>query len=420
MTLRRVMLVVVVVLLVLCSALAGVVAADWPYLRRVIAVAGMADAGEWPDSFYTPVVRIDGGGGAPPFPRGGDSIDPAALEAAARWAGEHGTVALLVLHRGRLVLERYWDGQAPDAPFSGRAMSRSLLGLAYGAAIERGLLALDDPAGKWLEEWRADPRGAITVRQLMQNVSGLEEAPLASPLPPAGAGALQRLVAIARTWADRNARLSLGNDFAGAALRFPLVHAPGTRFAHSNVNSQLLGLILERVTGMSYERWFAEVVWEPLGAGVGEFYMDRESGMPATYCCFRAVPRDWLRLGALLAGDGALDGRQVLPRGWVQRLASDTSNVNPRYGLQVWSGRAARGLREYQPGSGFGVRHGEDFLADDAIWMEGGGGRSIWAFPSEALVIVRLGRGAPGWDGSVLPNTLLRGLRGAVQPGAGR
>jgi CubicO group peptidase (beta-lactamase class C family) len=141
--------------------------------------------------------------------------------------------------------------------------------------------------------------------------------------------------------------------------------------------------------------------------------------MPAVYCCFRATPRDWLRVGSLLAHDGAFDGRQVLPRGWVRQMARSTSTVNPLYGLQVWSGRATQGRRGYVTGSlQGGVPHGEDFVTDDVVWMEGGGGRSIWAVPSRQLVIVRLGRASPGWDASVLPNTILRGLDATGATGA--
>jgi CubicO group peptidase (beta-lactamase class C family) len=67
-------------------------------------------------------------------------------------------------------------------------------------------------------------------------------------------------------------------------------------------------------------------------------------------------------------------------------------------------------VREYQQGSGQGVRHSEDYAADDVIWLEGGGGRTIWAIPSQQLVIVRLGRASSDWDASMLPNLLLRGL----------
>ncbi|MCP5471479.1 MAG: serine hydrolase [Sinobacteraceae bacterium] len=419
MTLRRVMLVVTIVLLVLFAALVGTVAADWPYLRRVIAATGMTEAGDWPGAFPAPMARIDGGridgedSAAVDPVEAAAAIDPAALDAAARWAAANATQALLVLHRGRLVLERYGDGADVDTAFQGQGLSGSLVGLAYGAAIERGLLSLDDPAAKWLEEWRDDPRGDITLRQLLQNISGLEEfqgLPRTSP----AAGPFGRIAAIVRAWADRRVRFALGIDFGAAALTFDLAHAPGTHFALNGVNPQLLGLILERATGTPFERWFAQQVWAPLQAGVGEFYLDRASGRPALHCCFRAVAHDWLRLGALLAGNGAIDGRQVLPPGWVGQLATTTSNVNPRYGLQVWSGRALRGLREYRQGSGIGVRHGEDFLTDDVVWMEGDGGRSIWAFPSRQLVILRFGRDLPGWDGSALPNILLRGLQAEV------
>ena len=98
------MLVVTIVLLVLAAALAGIVAADWPYLRRVLAVSSLGDGGEWPDAFYQPVARIDGGGRGAFFPGGrpgATRIDPAALQAAAQWAEAHNSVALLVLHRGR-------------------------------------------------------------------------------------------------------------------------------------------------------------------------------------------------------------------------------------------------------------------------------------------------------------------------------
>jgi CubicO group peptidase (beta-lactamase class C family) len=324
-----------------------------------------------------------------------------------------------VLHRGRLQLERYWQGQGPDTPFSGRAMSRSLVGLVYGTAIADGRLTLDDPVARHLDEWRGDPRGAITIRQLMQNVSGLREIELDSPLPRPGAGPLEFALALLRTAASRNTRLALGTDFGAAALSFPLEYEPGTRFALSNANSQLLGLVLERATGESFERYVERRLWVPLGGGVGEFYLDRSNGMPAVYCCFRATPRDWLRVGSLLASDGRFDGRQVLPRGWVGQMAHDTSTANPRYGLQVWSGRATRGRRSYVTGSLQGaVPHGEDFITDDIVWMEGGGGRSIWAVPSQQLVIVRLGRASRTWDASVLPNTILRGLSPPPAPAA--
>ncbi len=419
MLLRRIAIVIVFVLLVAGSTAIGVVAADWPFWKRVFAIVQLPDTTEWPEWFYQPVATIQGTPREffPSAAPGQLSIDPAALDAAAKWAGEHEAVALLVLHRGVVQLERYWQGMTADQLFSGRAMSRSLIGLAYGQAVADGRIALDDPASKYLPEWADEPRGAITVRQLMQNISGLEEVPLNVVNAPPGASAPVRFAYLARSFLGKNARLSLGSDFESVALSFALAHEPGTRFAFSNANSQILGVILERATGEPFERYFEQHVWRRVAAGRGEFYMDRERGMPAVYCCFRATPHDFLRLGALLANDGRSGQESVLPSGWVATLRG-ASSVNPLYGLQLWSGRARAGTREYATGSGRGVPHGEDYLSDDVLWMEGGGGRTIWAIPSEQLVIVRLGRASPGWDASVLPNTVLRGLRAAGAAGA--
>lgn len=381
----------------------GVIAADWPFWHRVFTLP--QDPGEWPDSFYQPTVRIAGApteflAAAPPAEL---SINPAALEQASDWAEANNSVALLVLHRGRLQLERYYGDMTAHTLFSGRAMTRSMVAMAVGIAVRDGRIAsLDLPVETWLTEWRDDPRGRITLRQLLWNTSGLEEV----SLDAGGSGYLEWL----RAMFSKNSRLSLGSDFAAAALSFDLEHEPGARFNFSNANAQLVGVILERATGVPYERYVDEKLWHPIGAGAAEFYMDRRNGMPAVYCCFRATARDYLRLGALLITDGVAGVTQVLPPGWVAEMATG-SRANPFYGLQIWTGRAPAGVREYTPGAGRGVPHGEAYQAADVIWMEGGGGRTLWAIPSEQLVILRLGRQSQTWDASVLPNMLLRGLQ---------
>lgn len=408
---RRFLLVLTVLVLVMVSGAIGVGLADWPFLQRSWRLAALPDSGEWPDSFYQPVAPIGSAAAAmvvaedPATP----SIEPAALAAAAAWAEANNSVALLVTHREKLVLERYWQGMKPDQLFSGRAMARSLSGMLTGFAVLNGKLSLDDRLDKYLTEWAREPRGAITLRQLLQNVSGLEEVPLNAVAPPADDGVVDRMFAGTRNYFGKNSRLSLGSDFAHTALSFGLAHEPGFRFALSNANAQLAGVILERALEDDYERLIDKLLWTPLAAGPAEFYMDRANGMPAVYCCLRATARGFLRLGMLLANDGVIDGLRVLPKGWVAEMARG-SQTNPLYGLQLWSGKARAGVREYQQGSGQGVRHGEDYAADDVIWMEGGGGRTVWAIPSQQLVILRLGRASKDWDASRLPNLLLRGL----------
>jgi CubicO group peptidase (beta-lactamase class C family) len=405
------MLVVTLILLLLTSSAIGWGLADWPFWQRVWRLSQLPDSGEWPESFYQPVAKFGANtAGAVPVAAAEERTLPeAALNAAAHWAEVNNSVALLVAHRGRIQLERYWQGMSAEQLFSGRAMSRSVLGFLTGLAVSEGKLNLDERAEKFLPEWQGEVRGAITLRQLLQNTSGLEEVPLSAVNLPADAPLWQRLQQIVKNNLGKNSRLSLSSNFTAAALSFEVAHEAGYRFALSNANAQILGVILERALGGDYERLVAQRLWDPAAAGPGEFYMDRTNGMPAVYCCMRGTPRGFLRLGLLLANDGQIDGRQVLPPGWVQQMAKG-SKANPLYGLQIWAGKALAGTREYVEGSGLGILHSEDYLVDDVIWMEGGGGRTVWAIPSQQLVIVRLGRASKTWDASMLPNTLLRPL----------
>ncbi len=277
-------------------AVAAALLIDWRFWYRWHTLP--EDAGEWPASYYQPTATL-AGAPAPFFPLAGASdrsIDPAALEAAASWAEAHNSAALLVLHRGVVQHEQYWQGIGPDSLFTGRAMTRSLIPPLIAIAMEKGIIGgVDDRIGDYIPEWRDDPRGDITLQQLMENNSGLENAPLAGDPDPN----------------NKNTRLALGGDFRAASLNFGLENTPGEFLAFGNVNSQLLGVVLESATGEDYETLLNDWLWAPLGAGEASLYMDSPGGMPAVYCCYRATPRDWLRYGAALLNDGMVGGQFI-------------------------------------------------------------------------------------------------------------
>jgi CubicO group peptidase (beta-lactamase class C family) len=393
---RRAALVVVITLLV---AGLGASVVDWRFWQRWYTIPD--DAGEWPASYYQPTVQIvgDSRGFFPVVKAGDETISTNALEAAATWAEAHNSAALLVLHRGTIQLERYWQGIADDSLFSGRAMTRSLLAVLVGIALEEGdIQSLDDPIEQYLPVWRGDRRGKITLRQLLWNVSGLENPPLAGDPDPFA----------------KNARLSLGSDFNAAAASFEMEHEPGEFFALSNANAQLLGAALEAATGTAYETYFQQKLWGPIAASEAELYMDRPGGTPAVYCCFRATPRDWMRLGVALLNDGQVGANQLWPKGWIAEMTHGSA-ANPNYGYQVWVGNPPGQFRAYIQGSDFGVPHGDPIAAERVYFLEGGGGRTLWLLPDQDLVILRLGYFSPEWQTSSLPNLILSGLHAPNQ-----
>jgi CubicO group peptidase (beta-lactamase class C family) len=148
-----------------------------------------------------------------------------------------------------------------------------------------------------------------------------------------------------------------------------LNHEPGGFFNVSPVNTQLAAVILERVTGMPYERFLEQRLLAPASLHHVQLQMDRRSGMPAAHCCLRALSRDVLEVGELVRNDGlSVSGKHVLPAGWVRQMLGG-SRANPEFGLQI-----ERLKRE-----------------ELEIWHLGeerGGG--IWILPAEELTVVAL------------------------------
>jgi CubicO group peptidase (beta-lactamase class C family) len=92
--------------------------------------------------------------------------------------------------------------------------------------------------------------------------------------------------------------------------------------------------------------------------------------------------------------------------------------VNPNYGMQVWLGSPAGGVRTYNRQSTLVALHSEPYLVDDVVFLDGVGGQRVYVIPSAELVIVRIGKSQMDWDDAVLPNALLRGraTEGAMPP----
>jgi CubicO group peptidase (beta-lactamase class C family) len=277
------------------------------------------------------------------------------------------TLAVVVAHRGRLVAERYAEEMGPATPLLGWSMSKSVIAALVGVAVGEGRLELARPAP--VPEWQSpgDPRGAITLDQLLRMSSGL---------------------AFDETYGavnDVSRMLFTRADTGAFAASFPLAHPPDTFWSYSSGTTNVVSRILrDSFDGdlAAMWLWARARLFDPIGLRSAIFEPDA-SGSFIGSSFFFASARDWARLGELHLRDGVWRGERVLPRGWVEYVTTPTPAApQGRYGAHWWlnAGDPERPERRLWPA-----------LPRDAVAMRGHSGQYVVVVPSAELVVVRLG-----------------------------
>ena len=343
-----------------------------------------------PPSFFEPREQVVGGNMAP-APRVSpdlEMLDVNAMVEASHYAAAHGSRALIVTRHGHIVFERYWGGTGFDTLDDSQTMSRTLAALLVGIAIgDRKIGWPDEPIGNFIPEWKNDPRGAITVRNLMQLSSGL--APGGSTANPWGAAA----------------RAQYGTDVQAAALSRGLAGKPGETWADQAADPQLLAQVIERATKDRYADYLSVELWRKLGAADAWLWLDRTGGTAHVDCCFLARQGDWIRVGELLSDNGRYQGDEIVPPGWVAQLLQPAKS-NPKFGASLRI--TAEGIAS------------EPYALKDVFLVDARGYR-LWLVPSMKLVILRSGpeiQAGSDWDDARIPNMIIRSARDYVPPQA--
>ena len=279
--------------------------------------------------------------------------------------------AVLVVHGGRLVAERYQGAlehfdRSPtpvtaETTLLSWSMAKSMLHAVVGMLVADGRLALDAPAA--VPEWAdpGDPRHAITLRQLLAMRDGLDFAE--DYVDGELSDTIEMLFGAGQA------------DMAHFAADRPLVAPPGTRFNYSSGTSNIISGIVARAVGPgeSYARFLHGRLFGPLGMTSADPEFD-EAGTWVASSSMYATARDYARFGLLYLRDGVWDGVRLLPAGWVDYgrtwVSEDPDDASP-YGAHWW-GVAGDTLGTFR--------------------ASGYEGQSITLCPALDLMVVRLGK----------------------------
>jgi CubicO group peptidase (beta-lactamase class C family) len=349
-----------------------------------------------PPTFYNPNTLVEGSeqGPLPKAEPKKRTISDETWKKVTDWAMPRNTYALAVMRNGVIEhetwAEGYWDGRMLPV----RSFTKTLPSLLIGVAIGEGKIkSLDEPVETYLSEWKGDPRGKITIRQFLTMSSGLEGLGRTTGVSPTG----------------KVVGLTEGADVYKAALRFEKVAEPDTVFGLNQVDSQILGMVLERATGRPFAEYLSEKIWRPLGAGTATLNVDSK-GQARTLCCMRASVLDFLRVGQMIADGGTWRGKQIVPAAYIKEMLTP-SKINPYKGLHIWLGWKPGTAEVKQPNGGpLQMPAKQPYAVDDIAYMMGGGFMNVWISPSQKLVILRWGFEPSkelGWDNTVIPNLIL-------------
>ncbi len=249
--------------------------------------------------FATRVIRH---GDIQPLPRGNE-----AEVSVGEFMDGNNVAGLLAIRDGRVVLERYGLGLQPEERWSTMSTVKSMTAMLVGAAVHDGAIAsVDDEVVRYLPQLAGSGYERVTVRHLMTMSSGVQWS---------------------EVYTDRDSDVnrysrSLAGKVPGGVLRLmqalPRADAPGTTWRYNTGDTYLLGAVVSAATRRTLADYMSEKIWRPCGMEFDAYYtLESEDGQEIGGSRAGMALRDIGRFALFVMNEGIVDGRRVLPPGWV-------------------------------------------------------------------------------------------------------
>ncbi len=268
---------------------------------------------------------------------------------------DKGTVAYLIIKNDSIWFENYYDGYNKDSKSNSFSMAKSMISAMLGKAIMEGKIkSLDQPVGDFYPEFNTGLAAKMTVGDLSSMASGLN-------------------------W-DENyysafsitTRAYFYDDLEKMMLKVKVIEEPGQSYKYLSGNTQLLGMVIEKATGVKLSDYLSDNFWRPLGTENEALWQldSQEAGLEKAYCCIASNARDFARFGKLYKQYGKWNGKQLLDSAFVAKSITPRFAESPEYGYGWWL-----------------ANHNDK----EIFYMRGHLGQLVIVIPEDDLIIVRLG-----------------------------
>lgn len=224
------------------------------------------------------------------------------------------TDGFLVLHRGKLVVERYFNDMSARTPHLSQSVAKSITGTLAGILHGEGLLDLDAPLVDRVPETVDCGYADATLSQVLDMQTGVRfTEDYGVP------GSDMTRIDIASGW--RPTRPGEPRPtIRDVILSLPKEREHGETFSYRSVETDMLAWVLERETGQSLADLLSDRIWSKIGAERDSFFTVDGAGTALADGGFNATLRDYARFGVMMLNGGKVDGTQVVPAYWVESL----------------------------------------------------------------------------------------------------
>ena len=265
------------------------------------------------------------------------------------------TKSFLVIKNDSILFEKYFDGYDKNSLSNSFSVAKSIVTSMMGKAIMEGKIkGLDQPVSDYFEQYESGLSNELTVGDLAAMSSGMD-------------------------WSEKyysviniTSESYFTDDLRSVILRQKIIDKPGQSFRYSSGDTQLLGMVIEKATGVSLTEYLTEKFWNPMGAeNTALWQLDSdEFSMEKAYCCIASTARDFARFGKLYINKGLWVDQEILDSSFVELATKPVFESSPYYGYGWW-------LYNYE--------------GKKVFTMNGHRGQFVISFPDENIIIVRQG-----------------------------
>jgi CubicO group peptidase (beta-lactamase class C family) len=287
------------------------------------------------------------------------------------------TRSVIVIYKDKIIAEKYVDGFNKDSKILGWSMTKSITGTLFGILQKQGKIDITKPAP--IDEWKNDERAKITLNDLLHMNSGLEWEEKYDKI------------------CDATKMLFTEEDMTKSQIYKPLVGKPNNTWNYSSGTTNLLSGILRKQfkTHQEYlDFWYTDLL-DKIGMNSALVEVDMAGNFVGSSYGW-ATTRDWAKFGLLYLHKGNWNEEQLFEESWAKYVSTPTNTSNGNYGAQFWLNSGGRFPN----------------VPKDMYYASGFQGQMVAIFPSNDLVIVRMGlKEDPEFDF----NRLLSGIVGSLK-----